>query len=146
TVTIGEHNYSEDFTVDVQPTCTEKGSQSKHCANCDEKSEVTAIPTIPHTLNHNPAAPATNDQNGNIEFWDCEDCNKFFADEDGKEEITDRMSVIIPKLVNPITGGGISGTDILWITLIVVLSTAILIEITIIVHRAKRKAKNKNKN
>ncbi len=139
------HSFGE-FVVDKQPTCTKEGSKSKHCANCDEKSEVTAIPTIPHTLNHNPAAPATNDQNGNIEFWDCEDCNKFFADEDGKEEITDRMSVIIPKLVDPITGGGISGTDILWITLIVVLSTAILIEITIIVYRAKRKAKNKNKN
>ncbi len=183
TVTIGEHNYSEDFTIDVQPTCTEagskskhcsgcdekievteidklghsfgefvvdkqptctaEGSKSKHCANCDEKTDVTDIDPLGHTLNYNPAAPATNDQNGNIEFWDCEDCNKFFADEDGKEEITDRMSIIIPKLVNPITGGGISGTDILWITLIVVLSTAILIEVAVIVYRAKRKAKNK---
>lgn len=143
TVTIGEHDYSEDFTVDVQPTCTEKGSKSKHCANCDEKGEVTVIAALGHSLDYNPAVAPTNDQNGNIEFWDCVDCKKFFADEDGKEEIKDKSSVIIPKLVDPITSGGISGTDILWITLIVVLGTAILIEVTVIIYRAKRKARNK---
>lgn len=183
TVTIGEHDYSEDFTVDVQPTCTEKGSKSKHClqcddkkdatdidelghsfgdfvvdkqptctaegskskhcANCDEKGEVTVIAALGHSLDYNPAVAPTNDQNGNIEFWDCVDCKKFFADEDGKDEIKDKSSVIIPKLVDPITSGGISGTDILWITLIVVLGTAILIEVTVIIYRAKRKARNK---
>ncbi len=179
TVTIGEHDYSEDFTVDVQPTCTEKGSKSKHCANCDsttdvtpidalghsfgefvidkqptctaegskskhctrcdEKSEVTAIPTVPHTLNHNPAAPATEDKDGNIEYWDCEQCEKIFADEDGKTEITDRASIVIPKLKA-------DDSSALWITVIILAIIVLALGgyIAFDVLRGKKKANGEN--
>lgn len=129
----------------VPPTCTKSGkTEGSHCSVCSEiLVEQITVDALGHTLNYNPAAPPTYAQNGNIEFWDCEDCDKFFADEDGKDEITDKSSVIVPKLTNPITGGGISGMDILWITLIVVLVTAVLIVAGVIIYRAKRKAKAK---
>ncbi len=179
TVTIGEHIYAEDFTVDVQPTCTEKGSKSKHCTlcdgksevteidelghsygefvidkqptcteagskskhctRCDDKSEVTAIPTIPHTLNHNPAAPATEDKDGNIEYWDCEQCEKIFADEDGKTEITDRASIVIPKLKA-------DDSSALWITVIILAIIVLALGgyIAFDVLRGKKKANGEN--
>lgn len=46
------HKFAEEFTTDKEATCTEAGSKSKHCTaeGCKEKSEVTAIPVIAHTL------------------------------------------------------------------------------------------------
>ena len=42
------HNFAEEFTIDVEVTCTTDGSKSKHCSQCDGKSEVTAIPALGH--------------------------------------------------------------------------------------------------
>ena len=44
------HEFADDFTVDLAPTCTEKGSKSKHCTheNCDAKTDVTEIPATDH--------------------------------------------------------------------------------------------------
>ncbi len=46
------HKFAKEFTTDKEATCTEAGSKSKHCTaeGCKEKSEVTAIPVIAHTL------------------------------------------------------------------------------------------------
>ena len=50
TVTSGPlgHDWEEDFTVDVQPTCETDGSKSRHCTRCDEKTDVTEIPAPGH--------------------------------------------------------------------------------------------------
>lgn len=37
------HDYATEFTVDKQPTVSEKGSKSKHCSRCEEKTEITEI-------------------------------------------------------------------------------------------------------
>lgn len=39
----GGHNYSNDWTVDKEATCTKDGSKSHHCTRCDDKSDVTVI-------------------------------------------------------------------------------------------------------
>jgi len=39
------HNFSNDFTIDKDSNCCEDGSKSKHCSNCDEKTEITVIPS-----------------------------------------------------------------------------------------------------
>ena len=38
------HKFSEDWTIDVQPTETTPGSKSHHCTVCGEKTDVTEIP------------------------------------------------------------------------------------------------------
>ena len=40
------HNWSKEWTVDVEPTTTTEGSQSHHCTRCDEKTDVTVIPKL----------------------------------------------------------------------------------------------------
>lgn len=48
------HNYSSEWTIDVQPTCTTSGSKSRHCLNgCSYdsgKTDVTEILPLGHTL------------------------------------------------------------------------------------------------
>lgn len=44
------HNYSSDFTVDKTPTCTAKGSASRHCLRCGKKTDVTSLQRIEHIL------------------------------------------------------------------------------------------------
>ena len=43
------HNWDEEFTIDKATSCTEKGSESRHCSNCNAKSEVTEIPATGHS-------------------------------------------------------------------------------------------------
>jgi len=42
------HDYNTEFTIDIEPTCAETGSKSKHCSRCSEKTEVTAINALGH--------------------------------------------------------------------------------------------------
>jgi hypothetical protein len=38
-----DHQYSTEYTIDQEPTCTESGSQSRHCIDCDAKTDITEI-------------------------------------------------------------------------------------------------------
>lgn len=98
-IAAGGHHFATDFTVDKSPTCTEKGSRSRHCLNCEEKTEVTEIAVTPHSLTHVEHKEATADAAGNIEYWACADCAGYFSDENGETEIADRSSVEIPMLI-----------------------------------------------
>lgn len=40
-----------------------------------------------HNMIFHSAKPATCTEDGVEEYWECQDCNKLFADEDGKVEI-----------------------------------------------------------
>ena len=44
------HDYSTEFTIDKEATCTEAGSKSKHCSRCDSVTDVTTIPALGHDL------------------------------------------------------------------------------------------------
>ncbi|MCD7733285.1 MAG: hypothetical protein LUH56_07600 [Oscillospiraceae bacterium] len=41
-----------------------------------------------HTLTHVEATDATCTEDGNTEYWYCDDCGKYFSDEDAENEIT----------------------------------------------------------
>jgi len=81
------HKWEEKYTTDKEPTCTEEGSKSKHCMNCEEKRDVTSIQKLPHKLTHNAASPATCEEDGCHENWECSECKKHFSDEEGKTEM-----------------------------------------------------------
>ncbi|MBR0303419.1 MAG: dockerin type I repeat-containing protein, partial [Clostridia bacterium] len=40
------HDFSEEWTVDVEPTETTPGSKSRHCTRCGEVTDVTEIPPL----------------------------------------------------------------------------------------------------
>ena len=55
------HDFETDFSVDKEPTVTEKGSKSKHCSRCGEKAEVTEIPMLEKKLVNPEATDGEND-------------------------------------------------------------------------------------
>lgn len=49
---------------------------------------VACEPAHQHTLQHTTAVAATCVTDGNVEYWHCADCGKYFADEAATKEIT----------------------------------------------------------
>ncbi|MDM8203318.1 Ig-like domain-containing protein [Faecalicoccus acidiformans] len=95
-------------------TCTADGNEEYWtCETCGKifsdaegKTEIklsdTVIPATGHTLTKTEANKATMDASGNIEYWYCSDCEKYFKDEKGEHEITLDETIIakLPKLLN----------------------------------------------
>lgn len=44
------HDWEDDFTIDVKPTCTQPGSKSIHCSRCDATKDVTEIEPTGHSF------------------------------------------------------------------------------------------------
>ena len=96
------HDFAKDFTVDAEATCKNVGSKSRHCIRCDAKTDVTEIPASGHNMKKVPAKEATEKETGNIEYYVCSVCQKYFSDEAAQNEIADKTSVVIPaKEVTP---------------------------------------------
>ena len=49
-----------------------------------------------HSLTKVDAKPATAKEDGNKEYYICDGCDKWFEDENGTTEITDKSSVTVP--------------------------------------------------
>lgn len=43
------HNYSKDWKIDKEPTCSTEGSKSHHCSICNAKTDITPIEKLEHT-------------------------------------------------------------------------------------------------
>ncbi len=69
------HNYEIDWTVDLTPTCTEKGSKSHHCTRCEDKLDVTEIPATGHSFGawHETKAPTCTEEG--TEEHECSSCH-----------------------------------------------------------------------
>ncbi len=96
------HKHTVVEVAAVEPTCTETGSTAgTKCSECNEiLSGCEEVEATGHTLTAVAAKEATTEAEGNKAYWTCE-CGKWFADKDGKTEITDKTSVVIPKVEKP---------------------------------------------
>ena len=92
-------------------TCTEKAV----CEVCG-KAYGEPDPKNHTDLKRFPAKAATEDAEGNIEYWHCEGCNKYYSDKDGTKEIAkaDTVTAKLPK--TPPTGDTSSLS--LWLVLV----------------------------
>ena len=92
-----------------------------------------------HTdLKHFPAKAATEDADGNIEYWYCSGCNKYYSDKDGTKEIAkaDTVTAKLPK--SPQTGD--TSNLMLWIALLFV-SGGVLTGVTVFDKRKRHSVK-----
>ena len=101
-------------TEEKLATCTKDGNIEywycdvckKYFSDAELKNEIsfdkTVIPTTGHNLIKIEAKDPTIDGTGNIEYWYCEVCDKYFSDEKAGHEITLEDTVIakLPKLVS----------------------------------------------
>ena len=85
-------------------TCTAKAK----CADCGAEYGDTNPNHHGDKLKHVEAKAATTREEGNIEYWHCEACEKYFSDADAKNEITQAQTVI-PKRQS--SGGGSGGSS-----------------------------------
>ena len=97
-------------------TCKDKAK----CEVCG--AEYGELDPKNHTgLKHFPAKAATKTTEGNIEYWYCEGCGKYFSDKDGTKEIK-KADTVTAKLrddpKSPQTGDTCSSA--LWIALLLV--------------------------
>lgn len=44
------HDWNDEYTTDVKPTCTKPGSKSIHCSRCDATKDVTEIEPTGHSF------------------------------------------------------------------------------------------------
>ncbi len=68
------HDYSSEYTIDIEATCTVNGSKSRHCSRCDSKADVTAINAKGHSfgdwiLRTSPTCTETG-----VDYRVCSDC------------------------------------------------------------------------
>ncbi|MST71487.1 hypothetical protein [Mogibacterium kristiansenii] len=86
-------------------TCTSKAK----CEYCG--AEYGKPDSSNHRLDKIPAKDATVTETGNIEYWQCKDCQKYFSDEEGADEITLDDTVISKLPPEIIEGMGQSITE-----------------------------------
>ena len=78
---------------EVPATCTEVGSYDEvvYCEVCGtviSRTEKT-IDALEHDLTYTAEVAATCEDAGTVEHWTCSNCNKYFADAEATEELTD---------------------------------------------------------
>ena len=146
TVTVNDgHTYGEwvsngDGTHSRQ--CTADGCiglETKDCsggkATCTERAVCEACGKAYGELNannhaslkHIDAKAATKDTEGNLEYWRCEGCNKYYSDKDGTKEIA-KAATVTAKLPDeprsPQTGD--NSSLMLWFALLLVSGGAVI--------------------
>ena len=156
TVTVNDgHNYGE-WVSNGDGTHTRKctvggctGSETKDCsggkATCKDKAvcEVCGkaygeLDPKNHTnLQHISAKAATKTTEGNIEYWYCGGCDKYYSDKDGTKEIkkADTVTAKLPK--SPKTGD--TSNLMLWIALLFI-SGGVVTGTTVISKKKKYSA------
>lgn len=83
--TVHTHEWESEYTVDVEPTCAEKGSKSIHCKTCDATQSVTEIATTDHlNKTEHPRTDATCTKKGYSAGVYCSDCGEWL---EGHDEI-----------------------------------------------------------
>ncbi|QUN12726.1 LPXTG cell wall anchor domain-containing protein [Clostridium sp. C1] len=89
-------------------TCTEAGVTT-YTATVEfngqtytDTKDLTDIPAIGHKLTKTEVKAPTSTDTGNIEYWYCEVCDKYFSDEKAEHEITLEDTIIakLPKLIS----------------------------------------------
>lgn len=95
-----QHDDTQHWRSCAVPGCQVKGSLGSHdgTATCTERATcsicgATYGTTDPnhHDLSHHDGTAATCTQPGSLEYWQCSDCHKLFADAGATQPITDTV-------------------------------------------------------
>ncbi len=97
------------WTTTTPTSCTAPGAKYRTCTACGYV-ENAVIPQIDHTLTKTKAVASTCTQEGNIDYWTCSECGKYFSDEAGTTEIS-QADTVIEKEDHIWNGGIVPGTS-----------------------------------
>lgn len=85
------HDYSAAVTV---PSCTKDGYTIHTCSRCDDSYTDMETTALGHEAEKNEAKKPTATKQGNIAYWYCERCGKYFKDEALTQEITKEQTIL----------------------------------------------------
>ena len=97
---------SVDSEVTLEPTCGEAGERTYTASVTMNETTYTDEQTEPisatgnHNLVHYPKKAQTDFVNGNIEYWVCNTCMKYFTDEACQNEVSQQDTVIKSNYTN----------------------------------------------
>lgn len=103
TVTVSCSHTNKTPVAEKPSTCKEQGweaySKCNDCGQLFDKNgnEIDAVPTrslAAHTAQHHARVEPTHAAAGNIEYWTCSVCNKYFSDAACTAEITQEQTVL----------------------------------------------------
>ena len=89
---IAEHTWVLTKTLQEQ-SCTRDGKYEYTCSVCGGTKTETRKATG-HDLEHHARVEKTCTEDGNIEYWYCKNCKKYFTDKNGKNETTQAGTVL----------------------------------------------------
>lgn len=72
------HDWSGEWVVTKEPTCTRKGKETLKCTRCD-KTQTRDVDALGHKIVVDPAVPATCTKEGLTEGSHCERCGKIIV-------------------------------------------------------------------
>ena len=141
----GDGTHTRKCTADG---CT--GSETKDCsggtATCTQKAVCEVCgkaygepdPNNHTDLKHISAKAATEDAEGNIEYWYCDGCNKYYKDAKATQEIKQADTVTAKLPQSPLTGD--TSNLMLWIALLFI-SGGVLTGVTVFDKRKRHSVK-----
>lgn len=131
---------ADGFTIRAQKSITIQDEHTGGKATCKDKAKCEVCgaeygeldPKSHASFKHFPAKAATKTAEGNIEYWYCEDCGKYYSDKDGVTEI-EQTSIATAKLKGDDSKGDSelpktddSSNPVLWIILLLTSGGAIV--------------------
>ena len=89
------HDWGEWITV-KEATEDEDGLKTRTCSRDPSHVEEEVIPKLTHvhTIVHVEAAAPTCEATGNIEYWTCSKCHKYFSNENAADEIEEADTIV----------------------------------------------------
>jgi len=84
------NHFYDEWQVTTEATCTTDGEKTRTCLDCGEID--TQVIAAHHTLGTQVAAAdpvCATETNGNVAYYQCEVCHKYFEDAEAKTEISD---------------------------------------------------------
>ena len=108
------HTYSDEWTVDVEPTCTEEGEESRHCTQCECRIDITPIPELGHTSSDWIIVKKATVNNAGKKVKECTECGEILKTATIKQLKCEKPS--LKKIENTddgvkITWGKVNGAD-----------------------------------
>lgn len=103
TVKNGAEVHVHNYAAGAPLACDDPTTMYKNCTTCDhhivylDEKNTKVAACDPDMLLHFEAVEATKTEWGNIEYWQCEDCGKFYADANGKTLLAPQTIMISPK-------------------------------------------------
>ena len=92
-VTWSSNNEAVATVDNGKVTAVKEGTTTITVTTEDGGKKATCTVTVTHSMVHTPKKDATCTEDGNIEYWYCKNCDKYFSDENATEELSD---VVIP--------------------------------------------------